>query len=141
MQMKPLIVKFGGSCLKTPADIDRIVAIVNGEIITMQEVNTRLSIYLKRSPTQNEAQLKVLRKNILDSLIDTKLIEQGNKELGITVSNEEVDQAIEKIRKSSGLSLNDFKADIRRSGMSMDLIRIDVRDQLNRMKLVEKTII
>ena len=119
--------------------VDRIVALVNGEIITMQEVNIRLGAYLKRSPTKDEARLMVLRKNILKSLIEMKLIEQGNKELGITVSDEEVDQAMERLRKSRGLSLEDLKADVKRTGMTMDLVRQDVHDQLNRMKLVEKT--
>ncbi|MBW2621340.1 MAG: peptidylprolyl isomerase [Deltaproteobacteria bacterium] len=119
--------------------VDRILAIVNGEIITMQEVNTRIDVYLKRSPTKDEARLKALRKNILNSLIDIKLIEHGNKELGITVTDKEVEQAMERIRKSSGLSQENFEIDVKRTGMTMALVRQDVRDQLNRMKLVEKT--
>ena len=119
--------------------VDRIVAIVNGEIITMQEVNTRLAIYLKRSPTQDEARLAAIRKNVLNSLIDAKLIEQGNKDLGITVSDKEIDLAMERLIKASGHSSDDFETNIRRTGMTMDLVRKDIRDQLHRMKLVEKT--
>jgi peptidyl-prolyl cis-trans isomerase SurA len=67
------------------------------------------------------------------------LIEQGNKELGLTVTDKEVDQAMERIKKSSGLSQENFEADVKRTGMTMDLVRQNIRDQLNRMKLVEKT--
>lgn len=119
--------------------VDRIVATVNGEIITMQDVNVRVEVYLKRSPTQDQARIEELRKNVLNSLIDMKLIEQGNKDLKIVVSEEEVDEAIERIKKSNGLTQEQFEADVRRTGMTMALVREDIRDQLNKMKLVEKT--
>lgn len=119
--------------------VDRIVATVNGEIITMQDVNARVKAYLKRSPTQDKARIEEIRKNVLNSLIDMKLIEQGNKDLKIVVSEEEVDEAMENVKKSNGLTQEQFEANVRRAGMTMALLREDIRSQLNRMKLVEKT--
>lgn len=119
--------------------VDRIVATVNGEIITLQDVNARVEAYLKRSPTRDKARIEEIRKNVLNSLIDIKLIEQENKDLEIVVSEEEVDEAMENVKKSNGLTQEQFEANVRQAGMTMALLREDIRSQLNRMKLVEKT--
>ncbi len=120
--------------------VDRIVATVNGEIITMQDVNIRVEAYLKRAPTQDKARIEAIRKNALNSLIDMKLIKQGSKDLEIVVSEEEVNEALQRIKKSSGLTQEQFEAEVRQTGMTMAMVREDIRDQLNRMKLVEKAI-
>ncbi|MBW1708331.1 MAG: SurA N-terminal domain-containing protein [Deltaproteobacteria bacterium] len=118
--------------------VDRIVAVVNGDIITMQEIDGRLKTILKRQPTEDKVRINQIRRQILELLIERNLIAQENKKLGITVSNEEVDQAIERIKKRNSFTQEEFEANLNRMGMNMDLVKTDLRGQLNKMKLLNK---
>ncbi|MEW5772652.1 MAG: SurA N-terminal domain-containing protein [Thermodesulfobacteriota bacterium] len=79
--------------------VDRIVAVVNGEIITLFDLNERLRPVLDQfkdrqiSDADKEAILK-FKRDILQKLIDDILLEQEIKKFGITASDVEVENQI-----------------------------------------------
>lgn len=124
---------------------DRIVAVVNDEVITLSEFNNAFEPYQKRFTAnyQGPDREKVLvetRQAVLDRMIDNLLMEQESRKTGITVRNEDVEDAIQDIQKQRKISPDEFRKALQREGMTLDDYRKDIRDQLMRMNLIRRDI-
>lgn len=119
--------------------IDRIVAKVNGDIITMKDVNDRLKPFLKSGEIP-EGQVNDLRREILERIIDSHLALQEAERLGIRVSERDIDSAIEQIKTSNNLTEEQFVKELAKQGVSVDLFRSDVRVDIVRARLINQEI-
>ena len=120
--------------------LNAIVAIVNDDIITLHAVNQEaqpaISETEKKGPL-NDATRSTIRRAALDRLIDKKLTEQKIKELDIRVSDEEIRQAIDDVRKQNKIpSQEALVAALTSQGLTFDQYRIQLRDQIEKLKLV-----
>jgi peptidyl-prolyl cis-trans isomerase SurA len=80
--------------------VDRIIAIVNDDVITFSDLNREGAALFRRitqeaPPDQVEMALLRAREEVLSSLIDRLIVEQRAKKLGISVGNAEVDAIAE----------------------------------------------
>lgn len=119
--------------------IDRIVAKVNGDIITMKEINDRLKPFMKSGEVP-EGQINDLRREILEHIIDSRLALQEAEKLGIRVGERDVDSAIEQIKTSNNLTEEQFTTELAKQGLSVELFRSDVRIDIVRAKLINQEI-
>jgi len=76
--------------LATAETVERIVAKVNGDIITLTELEGEVQGMLERmspaeTPEEQEQRVAELRKSVLDSMIDNKLVLQVAEERGLRV--------------------------------------------------------
>lgn len=119
---------------------DRVVAIVNDDIITLHEVNTKMEEISGVKPAElkkeDEQKYFSARWKVLDLLIDERIAAEKAKELGIDVPPEEVDQAIEKIKKQNGLTQEELIASLKKRGISYDHYRTEMKQDLERMHLI-----
>lgn len=126
--------------------IDRVVAEVNDEIITLYELNHAARPFLdrvrsmNRSLTEERRMLFDVREKVLNQLIDQKLTDQEIKRLKISVSDETVDRTIEQLKKENYLTDSDLREQLEREGMSMEEYRNQVRDQILRGRLVNREV-
>ena len=72
---------------------NRVVAFVNGDVVTLYELNRRIKLATGIEPFQmktedNDAYIET-RRNALDQLIDEKIAKEKTKELGIEISEKE----------------------------------------------------
>jgi peptidyl-prolyl cis-trans isomerase SurA len=124
---------------------DRIVAIVNSEIITLSELNNAFEPYQEKFETSYKgpdrekarSETKLL---LLNRMIESVLMEQEARKSGITVRNEELTDAINDIRTQRKLSQDEFHKAMERDGITEDALRKDIRNQLMRMKLIRRDI-
>lgn len=100
--------------------IDRTVASVNNEIILQSELDeavVRYKKYLEKKeqsiPSKDELEKVVLEKLILDNLVD-----QMAKKVGITVSDTDLDVAIENMARVQGVSVDKMMKNIQESGLT-----------------------
>ncbi|MDD2897638.1 MAG: peptidylprolyl isomerase [Desulfuromonadaceae bacterium] len=117
-----------------------LVAIVNDDIITMHDVDresqSAISEAEKKGPLSDTA-LSRLRRTALDRLIDKKLTDQKIKELNIRVSDEEIKQAIDDVRKQNNIpSQEALVAALASQGLSFDQYRSQLHEQIEKLKLV-----
>jgi peptidyl-prolyl cis-trans isomerase SurA len=125
--------------------ISGIAAIVNDDIITIYEVNREYAIALKEEekrtgqPLSQEA-LNTLKKDIINALIDRKLIKQKIKELNIVVSEEEVRQSIEDVKKQNKLSQEALASALLAQGLTFDQYRAQIKEQLERLRLMSQEV-
>jgi parvulin-like peptidyl-prolyl isomerase len=92
------------------AIVDRIVAVVNDDIITLSDLNIAFEPYMQRveETYKGADKAKILtegRMTILNRLIDNKLIEQQSKKSGLVVKDEEVMATIKGVLKERNMIL------------------------------------
>ena len=125
----------------TAAVVDRSVAIVNDETITLSEVNDLGKAYFQKiteeaPPAQLNEAMRQARKAVIDKLIDKKLLVHEATKQNIRVSDEEVENALQRILANNKTSPEQFKKEIGSLGMSESQYKEDLRDQILTSKLV-----
>jgi peptidyl-prolyl cis-trans isomerase SurA len=124
---------------------DRIVAVVNDEIITLSELNNAFEPYQERfeasyqGPDREKARTET-KLVLLNRMIEGILMEQESRKTKIAVRDEEVTDAINDIWKQRNLSQDEFRKALERDGTTPDAFRKDMRNQLMRMKLIRRDI-
>lgn len=119
--------------------INAIAAVVNDEIITLYEVNRETAPVIReteKKSTLDAAARSQIRRTMLDRLVEKKLVEQKIKELNIKVSEEEVRQAIEDVKKQNNMTQEALVSALATQGLSFDLYRSQLVEQLEKLKLV-----
>ncbi|HBZ31358.1 MAG TPA: molecular chaperone SurA [Nitrosomonas nitrosa] len=122
--------------------IDHIVAVVNEEVITRNELNDLIESTVKQLQKQG-TQLPpydVLEKQLLERLIMTRIQLQRAKEIGISVSDTELDQTLRNIAKENNLSMGDFYAALEQEGIGLSRFRDEIRDEMLMVRLKEREI-
>ncbi len=119
---------------------NRVVAIVNDEVITLYELNGRMKDLTGHDPAEmrlrDEKQYLKARREILNGLIEEKLTLGKIQELGINVTPKRIDAAIERIKRNNGLTQEDLLAGLKKRGITYDSYRERVKGQLQRMELI-----
>ena len=125
--------------------LDKIVAVVNEDVITLSELREISVPYLERMKAQysinyDEAQIKETEKRILDQLIDEKLVNQEADRLEIVIAKKDIDMAIRETREKNKLSEDQFKQALADEGMSLEKYRGQLNDQMKKMRLLDQEI-
>lgn len=126
--------------------VDRIVAIVNDEVITLSELEAAVSPYTSQiqtaaySPEEKQEMLFKVRRDILDRMIDRKLTEQKGKALGVSVSESEVDQRIERIKEEEFLTEEALRKALADEGYTLEEYRKRIKSQLLGIKLINREV-
>jgi peptidyl-prolyl cis-trans isomerase SurA len=120
--------------------VDKVAAVVNEQVIPLSEVEKRAAPELaaasrKPGAERAEARKKALQ-NALDGLIGEKLMEKEIEDLGISVTDQEVDLGIEDVRKQNNFEPEQFEQALKSEGYSLPEYREFMRKHLRRLKLV-----
>jgi peptidyl-prolyl cis-trans isomerase SurA len=122
--------------------VNRVVAVVNGEIITLFELEKESEAIVNRAPDSytgadsNEA-VYDLKRRVLETMIDRKLVKAQAEKLGIKVQNSDVEGAIEQIKKDHSLTQEQFLEQLEKEGESLEQFRKKLREEVERSRLVE----
>lgn len=122
--------------------IDHIVAVVNEEVITRNELDDVIQSTILQLQKQ-EIQLPpldVLEKQLLERLILTRIQLQRANEVGITVSDSELDQALRNIAKENNLSMGEFYTALEQDGIVLSQFREEIRKEILMVRLKEREI-
>ncbi len=109
--------------------VDRVVAVVNGEIITLSDLQREEMT--RKEPKQDERLL-------LEDMIDRKLQMAMAKRAGLDVTEKEVDDAIADIRKRNNFDAKQFEAAIAKEGLTMDQYRKELLEQMTLSRTFNK---
>ncbi len=142
MNSKCLVLLLAVLCLATASPVrgetvSRIAAVVNGDIITTYALEQALAAHLAKSDKQpTPAQLGALRKELLSRLIEEQLVQQRIRALKLSVSDEEVDNAILDVQKQNQLTREQLEQAVQGQGLTFAAYRENLRKQILRYKLV-----
>ena len=133
--MKRLSLLLVLSALAARAEIkERIAGVVNGQPITLSEVEERKGPELARvlqqpATAQREKERAELLRRGLDELVDEKLIESEARSLGFDLTEEELQRGLEQLARQNSMEVADFREALDQQGISWDTAREIVRRQ------------
>jgi peptidyl-prolyl cis-trans isomerase SurA len=122
------------------AVVDRIVAVVNQEIITLSEVEKvagslqeeiRGKDRLERRERVNE-----LHRKVLEKLIEEKLVDQEVKKTGVKVTSKEIEGALEDIKRRNAITQEDLEKALASEGLTLEAYKKQIEKRLQRTKFV-----
>ncbi len=122
---------------------DYIVAVVNSELVTAGEVQQRLS-RAQQEAARNGARLPptdLLRQQIVDALIDDRVLVTNARETGVKVDDGEVDRAIANVAAQNQIPLPQLRERLRSEGIDYGRFRDTLRDQIAVEKMREREVL
>lgn len=127
----------------TPArvePIDRIVAVVNNDVITAFELNERIQLVRRQLESQKIPlpPQDVLEKQILERMINEKVQLQFASETGIRVDDAALDQAIARIADGNHMSLDQMRQALEKDGVSFSKFRENIRNEITLARVKER---
>ena len=113
--------------------VDRIVAVVNGEIVTYQDLlrQTRQATGVESGPVVEQAMPQVL-----DAMIDEAVLRQEAERLEVKVTDAEVDGEIRQLKARRRLTEEDFAQGLRLQGLTLEQFRERTRQDMMRQRML-----
>lgn len=121
----------------TPRSADFIVAVVNNELVTRNEVDQRMA-ELREQARRSNAKLPAdaqLRKEVVEALINERVIITYARDSGMKVDEAELDRAVANVAAANKMSLDTLRERLKAEGLDMTRFRNNLRDQI----LAERT--
>ena len=119
--------------------IDSIHVVVNDEVITKNEVRNRLAATTQNLKARN-MQLpdqSVLERQVVESMIIERAQIQLAKEMGVRVSDRQLDATIGRIAENQKMSVQEMRNQMEKEGMTFAQFREDIRNEIMLSQLRE----
>ena len=112
--------------------LDRIVAVVNDGVVLQSELDRALTMGRKQLAERNISPPSedVLRSQVLERLIVTRVQTQRAQEAGIRVDDRELNEVLTNLAQQNGMSLPEFADAVRKEGMDYLGLREQIRDEI-----------
>lgn len=125
------------------AVVDSVVAVVNDDVITRNELNERLGMTIRQLQSQNTPlpSPDVLEKQTLERMINDMLQTQFAKESGIRVDDTQLDLAILRIAQQNNIpTLAEFRSNLEADGIDFKKFREEIRGEIISTRLREREV-
>ncbi len=125
------------------AIVERVVAIVGEDAILLSDLKERSLPYLLRIYAQipegpaRAANVSQLYRMVLSTMVDEELESDAARAAGVEITDEQVDAAIEQTAAQNGISVNEILVEAKRSGLSIKNYRDELRRQLVQRSMIE----
>ncbi len=122
--------------------VDRIVAIVDADIVTQVQLNRGIAPYIEQiensgyDDEKKKEMIEDVTKKVLNSLIEKSLTEQEAKKYRITISEAELDGAVNNVKENRSLNDEELEAALAKEGMTLEQYRKDLGNQILRARLI-----
>ena len=118
--------------------VDRIVAEVNNEIITMSELQNMAKTIEAQSGVKPKGQdEKKMQREMLEGLIDRRLARAEAKRRGIAVTDKEVEEALTRFKQRSNIPNDEvFAKGLAQAGLSLKEFKQQIEDQMIQERLL-----
>jgi peptidyl-prolyl cis-trans isomerase SurA len=122
--------------------VDRIVAVVNSEVITSREVAERVKAVTQQLSQQGTPlpPADVLQKQVLERMIVDRLQIQLAKETALHVDDLQLDRTVARVAESNKMSLTEFRHTLERDGIQFDKFREEIRNEIMLSRLREREV-
>ncbi len=125
-----------------PIPADRIVAVVNDEVVTLYELRTRLNMALAQLQRQGTPlpPRDVLERQMLERLIMDKVQLQHAREIGLRIDDVQLEGALQRIAAANKMSLPQFRDALQKDGVSFAKFREDIRSEMTIARVREREV-
>lgn len=135
-----LLVSLGSAGADT---LDRMVAVVNGDIILYSELQDQLRVLAKMAPevkTDDPAKRAQIEREVLQQMIRDRLADGEIKRLKIAVSARDIDEAVEGIKRENNFTDAQLDYMIQQEGQTRAQFRDAIKKEIERNRLVDRVL-
>jgi peptidyl-prolyl cis-trans isomerase SurA len=124
--------------------VDRVVAVIEDEVITLRELETKAEPFLAQlskypDKEQRQTKAKEIMRQVLDNEIAEKIvareIEANKDRLGVT--DKDVDRTIDEVLKMNHIDRDGLQATLYGQGVTWSEYRVKLREQIERARLIQ----
>lgn len=135
-----LILATGAGALHAKT-VDKVVAIVNEEPITLYELDLLMAQGLEHmqgamTGTEKEKRFKNTRSAALKMLIEEKLLDQELARRNVEITKADEDKAVKNVLERNNMTIDQLKAELKGKGQTWDDYMLQVKTQLKRIKFM-----
>lgn len=126
----------------TPEPIDRVVAVVNSEAITLRELEQRTTLIerqIKRAGAEAPP-VDVLKRQVLERMILERAQMQYARETGIRIDDALVDRAVARLAQDNGMTLAEFRKRVDDDGIPFSVVRDEIAREIVFSRLREREV-
>lgn len=121
-------------------DVQGIAAVVNDSVISRYDLEQRMRLVLSTSGIQpTDENVERVRQQVLRNLIDEKLQIQEAERLELSVSEEEVNEALERLASRSGRSAAEIESFLGQNGIDISTLRNQIYSELAWNKVIGRS--
>jgi peptidyl-prolyl cis-trans isomerase SurA len=122
--------------------VDRIVAVVGKEVVTMSELADRREFAERQLQRQGTPlpERSLLERQILERIIVDKAQLQMARDSGIRIEEAQLDRALERVAEQNRMSLTQFREALEKDGVQFARFREEVREQIQMQRLREREV-
>jgi peptidyl-prolyl cis-trans isomerase SurA len=131
----------GNAFAQSTQPIDRIVAVVNDDVVLQSELDRATNNVLAQYSKQPNGQLPpadILRKQVLERLVMVRLQVAQASQQGIRVSDQEVDAAVGNVARQNGMTMDQLRANLAHDGIALADFRDSLRDEIAIQRLRQR---
>jgi peptidyl-prolyl cis-trans isomerase SurA len=132
-----LVFLFAGADVQAAATtVNKIVAVVNGEMITLHELRMHTAAEMARQRINpNTPQAEEMQREILDALINDILLRQEAGRFKVSISDAEVRAEVNNAIARAGRTPGQFEADLKAQGITMEMFTERMRNNMLRVRM------
>jgi peptidyl-prolyl cis-trans isomerase SurA len=138
------LVVLGLSPLARAEPVNRVVAVVNNEVITLHELNKKFKEVTGFTPEdmmqRDERALPGVRKQVIELMIDERITDAKIRELDIKVTQREINEAVEAVKAENRLTQEELLARLQKDGISWEKYLDKLKKELERQRLIHTEI-
>ena len=136
-----------GICAIASAEVvDRIVAVVNNEIITLSDLKKTTLPYRQNidasqnSSAKKQELIQTLERDVLEQLIDRSLSSQEAVKYNIEVSKEDVDSAIHNFMTTNKMNPEELEAALAGDGLTLKDYQSNMKKEILQSRLISRAV-
>ena len=122
--------------------IDRIVAIVDGDVITNSDIDSTLAQHQRdvRGGVNRQMAEENVRREALDKLIDDLLLKHSIDKAKINIDDDDIARAVANVLRQNRLTPEQLKADLAAKGISYETYKQQLAEQIKVYKFMNQVI-
>ncbi len=137
-----LALGLSAGALAEPKEIDRVVAIVNQDVVLQSEVDVIVNRVKSQAAEQSQTlpSDKALTIQAIEKLINQTLLLQMGERMGLKISDAQLDQTLAAMASEQGATLADMRRSIEASGESFQQFREDMRKEITTQQVTRAAV-
>ncbi len=121
--------------------IEQLIVVIDGEPYTLSNLGSYAKAKMGREfPSGDLKKINDSDREVLEQFITEKLLEAEARESGIKITDQDVTQYIDEIKKRNRLSDDDLKTALSREGQTLESYRASVKSELEKSEILNRQV-
>ena len=130
-----------GPGIASAAVVEQLIVVINGEPYTLSSLNSYAKSKMGRSfPNGSLDQINATDREVLEQFITDKLLESEVREAGISITDADVNQYIDQVKKNNRLSDDDLKTALAREGQTVASYKVSVKTEMEKSEIIDRQV-